>query len=207
MPNETSQGKFLFDGILSLCHVKGTEMNDRKQERWDALDSQGRLLGFDLIRGQSIPPGVFHAIVEVYTVTPKREILVTRRGNKTLWPFCWEVTTGAVIKGERPEAGARRELWEETGLRAERTCLVHVYRILDRHEIYFGYVFFANLDDLPVRLQAGETTDYRLLPYLAFKQFLRTDQFAAPLRDRFLANEGLFDRMILATNWDKMGSD
>lgn len=168
-------------------------------ERWDALDRQGRPLGFDLIRGGDIPAGVYHAVAELYTLTTNKEILVTRRGNKALWPFCWEITAGAVIKGEEPEEGAIRELEEETGLLAEKAALVPVYRIPHGHEIYYGYLFPADRDDLPVRLQAGETTAYRFLPYQEFKQFVRTQQFAAPLRERFLAYESRFDRMILGS--------
>ena len=176
-------------------------------EHWDALDRQGRRLGFDLTRGQDIPPGVFHAIAELYTITAKREILVTRRGNKALWPFCWEITTGAVVKGETPEAGAVRELKEETGIEVEEGDLVPVYRLLHRHEIYCAYAVFVSEEHPEVKLQSEETTDYRFLPYLDFKKFLRSDQFAAPLRERFLSYESRFDQVILGTRQDKIRRD
>ena len=185
----------------------GKEKGTNLVERWDALDRQGRLLGFDLIRGRDIPAGIFHAIAEIYTVTSKKEILVTRRGKKTLWPFCWEVTTGAVVRGETPEMGAVRELEEETGLKLKQESMVPVYRILHRNEIYFGYLIFTGRDGPPVRLQAGETSAYRYLPYLEFKQLVRSDQFAAPLAERFLAHEATFDRMILGPHWGKIRKD
>ena len=192
--------------ILFLYHSQGQDMDENKQEtievaeRWDALDHEGRLLGFDLIRGRTIPSGVFHAIAEIYTVTPERKVLVTRRGNKTLWPYCWEITTGAVVKGETPEAGACRELEEETGLLVEQARLIPVYQILHRHEIYYGYLYFTDLTHPSVRLQAGETTDYRFLPYPEFKAFVKSDFFAAPLRERFLAHQEHFDRVIQDTD-------
>lgn len=35
------------------------------REVWDAYDVQGNLLGFDLYRGEPIPEGVYHLVVEI----------------------------------------------------------------------------------------------------------------------------------------------
>ena len=36
-------------------------------------------------------------------------------------PHVWQCPQGGIDKGEKPKAAARRELFEETGLRAEKT--------------------------------------------------------------------------------------
>ncbi len=38
--------------------------------------------------------------------------------------------------------------------------------------------------------------DYQLLPYEEFKQFVRTEEFTAPVRERFFDHQALFDRLM-----------
>lgn len=56
------------------------------EELWDAYDENEKLLGFDLKRSQakSLPDGVYHVIVNVYTMTKDGKLLTTERSrNKT----------------------------------------------------------------------------------------------------------------------------
>ena len=53
-------------------------------------------------------------------------------------PGCWVVPGGEIDPGEAPEAGARRELLEETGYRAGPLVLAHE-RTLHRPEGYGEY--------------------------------------------------------------------
>ncbi len=48
-------------------------------ELFDALDFEGNALGYDLIRGQKIPKGVYHRIVCIYSINPEGKILLTLR--------------------------------------------------------------------------------------------------------------------------------
>lgn len=176
-------------------------------ECWDALDREGRPLGFDLTRGSAIPPDVFHAIVEVYTVEGDGKFLVTRRGPKRLWPGQWEVTAGAVVRGESPAEGACRELEEETGLAVTPEKLTPFYRILDRQEIYHGFFFLMDQKGPPVRLLAGETVDSLWLAYPDFKRLIRSDAFVGPQALRFLAHESVLERLLRERTCGKMGID
>ena len=80
------------------------------RELWDAYDREGRPLGFDLVRGELMPEGVWHMVVEIYAATPDGRLLVTRRHPDKSWGLYWEVTGGSVVKGETPAQGAVREL-------------------------------------------------------------------------------------------------
>ena len=56
-------------------------------------------------------------------------------------PGCWVIPGGETDPGEAPEAGARRELLEETGYRAGPLVLAHE-RTLHRPEGYGEYQYY-----------------------------------------------------------------
>ena len=89
------------------------------EELWDAYDENEKLLGFDLKRSQakSLPDGVYHVIVNVYTMTKDGKLLTTERSRNKTYPLKWEVTGGSILKGETAAEGAVRELFEETGIK------------------------------------------------------------------------------------------
>ena len=63
------------------------------EELWDAYDENEKLLGFDLKRSQakSLPDGVYHVIVNVYTMTKDGKLLTTERSRNKTYPLKWEV--------------------------------------------------------------------------------------------------------------------
>ncbi|HUQ19177.1 MAG TPA: ATPase, T2SS/T4P/T4SS family [Gemmatimonadaceae bacterium] len=73
----------------------------------------------------SVIPGV----VDVYVIRPQPDgwkVLVVRRANDTRCPGAWETVHGRIEENERPEAAAKREVREETGLDIERLYNVTV---------------------------------------------------------------------------------
>ena len=169
-----------------------------KQELWDAYDCHGNRLGFDLVRGESLPEGACHLVVEVYTLTEAGEILITQRHPSKPFGLQWEVTGGAVQKGETPLEGAVRELREETGIQAEPESLRPLYVYSPMAEglkmpaVFHCYLLAAGRERPEITLQEGETVSFRFLPYEEFRRFVRTDAFVDTLRDRFLR----FDEQI-----------
>lgn len=172
-----------------------------KKELWDAYDREGNPLGFDLIRGEPAPEGAYHLVVEVLAVTHDGQVLVTKRHPDKPWGGYWEYTGGSVLKGETPEVGALRELREETGVAVPAEALHPVYTdarpgIDGYSTIYHSFLVFFDPADQTIRLQEGETVDYRFLPYEEFKRFLLTDECVQPIRRRFLDHQAAFDRLI-----------
>lgn len=169
------------------------------REIWDAYDKDGNKLGFDQYRDEPIPEGVYHIVVEIYTITENNEVLITQRHPNKPWALKWEITGGSILKGETPEQGAIRELKEETGIEVTSSNLNFVYSYIykDVPSIYKCYVVFINKEKAKVQLQEGETIDYRYLPYNEFKQFIRTDDYVDSIRERFCVHERLFDDIIL----------
>ena len=176
------------------------------KELWDAYDRDGNPLGFDLVRGEPLPEGAYHLVVEVLAVTNDGQVLLTKRHPDKAWGGCWEYTGGSVVKGETPVQGALRELREETGIAVSPEDLHPVY--VDTwpetagmgagSSIYHSFVTFFDPAEQTIRLQEGETVDYKLLPYESFKQFLLEDRFVDVVRRRFLDRREDFDRIITA---------
>lgn len=168
-------------------------------EFWDAYDENEKLLGYSVPRSmaKSLPEGVFHVVVMVYTLTDKGRVLVTQRARNKTYPLKWEVTGGSILTGESPMTGAARELHEETGIVQKPEALITLYSFVDyeRHAIYHSYMHMVP-DDIHVTLQEGETRDYMFLPYDEFVELVKSERFVASERRRFLQNEKTIDIKI-----------
>ncbi len=169
-------------------------------EIWDAYDSNSNKLGYDLYRDEAylIPNGVYHIVVEIYTVTKDKEILITQRHSKKTHPLKWEITGGSILKGETPEKGALRELKEETGILAQESDLRFVYSCIieGTPSIYYCYLIVIDKDNTRIELQDEETVDYRYMAYDEFKQFIQTEEYVDTERNRFNIYEEQFDNII-----------
>jgi len=168
------------------------------KELWDACDREGNPLGFDLVRNEPIPEGVYHLVVEILALTADGQALITQRHPDKKWGGYWEYTGGAVVKGETPVQGALRELREETGLvvAAQDLHPVYVDAQFSPDTIYHSFVVFFDPAEQTIRLQEGETAAYDLLPYDEFRQAIAEERFAEPVRRRFLDHRADYDRMI-----------
>lgn len=153
-------------------------------ELWDAYKEDGTLAGVDLVRGEKIPDGLKHAVVEVLVKHKNGNILLTKRDyNKPGFPGLWESGAGgSVIKGEEFEPAARRELFEETGIQAEE--LKQIYYLVTKHAIHIGYVTTVDIPPSSIVLQEGETIDYRWMSVHEFKKFMMSREFVPTLRER-----------------------
>jgi dATP pyrophosphohydrolase len=115
-------------------------------------------------------PRLDAALIEVYIFrrrARRTEFLALRRRPGGALPGVWQPVTGRLRRGERAEAGARREVREETGLVPTRLWrLESVTSFYDpgRDAIRFVSLFVAEVAaDAVVRLSA-EHTAHRFLP-------------------------------------------
>ncbi len=131
-------------------------------ERWDAYLSDGTKAGCDLVRGGENPKHYYHLVAEVLVRHKDGTYLVmTRDPEKKNHGGMLEASAGgAVRKGETSETGARRELFEETGIRAETLTLFRRWSE-PWYPLLFDY--YLTETDAPkgsVTLQEGETVAY-----------------------------------------------
>ena len=148
---------------------------------------------------KSLPEGVYHVVVMVYTITKDGMVLTTQRSRNKTYPLKWEVTGGSIISGETSREGAARELYEETGISRKPEELIPLYECTDhnRHCIYHGYLNLCDKEEHIV-LQPGETMDYMYVPYNEFFDFVMSERFVPSEQRRFVQNEEQIKRGIMA---------
>lgn len=88
--------------------------------------------------------------IDVYVIRPQADgwrVLVMQRANDTRCPGAWETVHGRLEQDEEPEAGAIRELMEETGLAADRLYVVttqpYFIRAMKSVQLSIGFAAFV----------------------------------------------------------------
>lgn len=149
-----------------------------KSEIWDGIYADGTKANIDLVRGDRIPDGIYHGVCAALVMHIDGTYLLMRRDDrKDTYPGYYEATAGgSMLKGETPDEGMRRELFEETGiipreLRFLKTIVSH-----QKQTIYYTYLGITDCKKDAITLQEGETTDYIWMQRDEFAQFLRSDR-------------------------------
>lgn len=132
-------------------------------ELWDAYDKNfNRIEGVTLTRGEKINDGIFHLVCDVIVRHTDGDYLIMQRDWRKHYGGMWEATAGgSAFIGESPLQCAVRELFEETGIHAD--TLTEIGRVVDKkcHSAYVEYIFVTDCDKNSVKLQEGETSDFR----------------------------------------------
>lgn len=154
-----------------------------KKEKWDLYNSEYRRVG-TMYRGEKVPVGLYHLAVEVIPTDMKGHLLVTKRSyEKRRGAGMMEFPAGSVISGEDPTAAAARELYEETGLRAENLVKLQRKKIYGDGKEGSGMIRLTYLAIIPdllnatVTLQEGETIGYRIITFQEWVQMLLEGSF------------------------------
>ncbi len=89
--------------------------------------------------------------------------LLSRHRERTTW----EIPGGHIEQGETAPEAARRELWEETGVRDADIRQVCVYAVNRNGIPTYGMLFFAEAHDMGTIPQESEIADARLFDRLS----------------------------------------
>ena len=130
-------------------------------ELWDAYDKDlNRSDGAALNRGNPIPEGLFHLVCDVLVQHTDGSYLLMQRDRRKTFGGMWEATAGgSALRGESPMDCAIRELYEETGIRADQ--LIEVGRVRGRDAVYVEYLCVTAWEKDKITLQDGETIAYK----------------------------------------------
>ena len=156
-------------------------------EIWDAYYADGSLAGRDLVRGEPIPADLRHLVSEVLVRHVDGDYLLMQRDYaKPAYGGYFEATAGgSALKGEDAVTSARRELYEETGIRAD--ALTEIGRTVSHDTIYVNFLCVTDCDKRAITLRAGETVAYKWMNEDEFTAFLQSDRVIAVHKERYAA--------------------
>ena len=164
-------------------------------ELFDACDIHGNLLGFDIVRGDEIPKGVYHRIVCIYTINQEGKILLTLRHPEKTFGNLWEITAGSVVKGEDKHRAAQRELYEETGIDVSLSRLHWLMDHAEDYSIWSSYILFLNHEPT-IRYQDKETTSHRWISMDDLESEMNETTFPIHLISRFNKQKELVKKFM-----------
>lgn len=134
-------------------------LQSKADELWDVYDENRQLTGRVHRRGDRMPEGDYHLVVDIWIRNSEGKFLITKRSPNKGYPNMWEMTGGSALAGDSSLEAAVREVQEETGLvlPPENGRLVWQYR---RHDSFKDvWLFDYDFDLAQVVLQEGETCD------------------------------------------------
>ena len=132
-----------------------------------------------------MPEGLYHLVCEIIVEHRDSSILAMQR-----YPLISQTTRGVgddrrrfCPEGEDPLTCARRELYEETGLRVESLLELLGREVSDpAHSIFYMYRADVDCVKNSISLQAGETMGHRWIPPGEFPAFVQQDMIPSQRR-------------------------
>ena len=136
-------------------------------EIWDLYDRDGNVTGETWERKPGncyeIPEGRYHLVSDILVCHKDGTyLLCLRHPGKDVYPGFWEASAGGSGQsGETPEECAKRELFEETGIKADSFELINKTFRDHSHSLVYSYVTYTDCDKDSIVLQEEETVDYK----------------------------------------------
>lgn len=166
----------------------------------DIYDSDRQLTGRVHRRGSRWGEGEYGLVVCVWIYDGNGNLLLTRRAKGKSFAGTWENSGGAAKAGETSRQAIARELFEETGIRADEEEFEYLCSDQDKHTFYDFYCLKRTTPVSEIVLLPGETDDvvwasfdkvHRLIAerkicHIIAGQFLRQEQM---LKDRQRAQD------------------
>ncbi|NMC36339.1 NUDIX domain-containing protein [Candidatus Beckwithbacteria bacterium] len=143
-------------------------------------------------RKQAQQQGLWHRIVCVYIVNSKGEIYIQKRGSQVdLYPNVWDHSSaGHVDSGEDVVIAAKRELFEELGIKAKKLTQIAYYkrqsqykdRVLNRYWYLYEYRY-----DGPIKLQKSEISEGKFVSPTWLKKDIKDypDKYTGGCKETF----------------------
>lgn len=158
----------------------------RGAELWDLLDEDGMPVGATHVRGEKLPHGAYHRVVEIFTMNSKGELLITKRApEKKPYPNMWEITGGAVVAGEDSLDAARRELREETGIEVANRELNLILTHKGNSAFVDIYIAHKDIPAEKLTMQPDETSAAKWVKLSEFERMIGDGLVPAPVCRRY----------------------
>lgn len=164
------------------------------RERWELYDEEDKPTGEVIYRGERIPKGRFHRVVEAWLRTEDGNFILQKRSKKKKnYPGFWSCTAcGSVQEGEGPEEAMIREMEEEMGiiLTREELKLDRVISEFPAH--YYIYKVEKDVKEEDIVMDPEEVEDFI---------FLTADQLPRWIEEKNMTKLAYYEDFF--ENWAK----
>ncbi len=155
----------------------------------DIYDENRNLTGRVHQRGTPWKPGEYGLVVCVWVYDGLGHLLLTRRAKEKSFAGTWENSGGAVKAGETSRRAIARELFEETGIRAEPEEFEYLDTDRDRNVFYDHYCIQRRVRLKDIVLLPGETDDVMWASFGKIHWMIRTGKICRIIANQFLRQE------------------
>ena len=155
----------------------------------DIYDKNRRLTGRVHLRGTPWQAGEYGLVVCVWVYDDAGRLLLTRRAPGKSFAGTWENSGGAAQAGETSRQAIARELFEETGIRAEEQEFKLLASGRDRNAFYDFYYLKRNVPLENIVLLPGETDDAKWVTFEEVHEMIRQKQICRIISRQFLRQE------------------
>ena len=155
----------------------------------DIYDENRNLTGKLHRRGTPWKPGEYGLTVCVWVYDGSGHFLLTRRAKGKSFQGTWENTGGAAQAGETSRQAVARELFEETGIRAEEGEFELLGSDLDRNIFYDHYCLHRAVSLKDIVLQPGETDAVMWASFGKVHWMMRTGRICKIIAGQFRRQE------------------
>lgn len=148
-------------------------------EKWDIMDESGRLTGKQTVRGAAVlGSGEYHLVVHIWIMSSDGRLLIQRRSKrKKFMPGEWAATGGAAVAGETSLSAARRELYEELGIRTAKSSFEFITRFKRKNSFVDLWAVKCDLPIKKLRLQRSEVAAAKWISVDELKQMLSAKKY------------------------------
>ena len=155
----------------------------------DVYDENRNLTGRVHKRGTPWGAGEYGLVVCVWVYDGRGHILLTRRAKGKSFAGTWENSGGAAKAGETSRQAIARELFEETGIRAEEGEFELLGSDRDRNTFYDFYCLKRTVDLKDIVLLPGETDDVQWASFGKIHWMIRTRKICRIIAHQFHRQE------------------
>jgi len=140
-------------------------------------------------RGGSWKPGEYGLVVCVWVYDGKGKVLLTRRAKGKSFAGTWENSGGAAQAGESSRQAIARELFEETGIRAEESEFQLIGQGKDGHTFYDFYCLHRQTPLEEIVLLPGETDGVKWATFQEVHAMIRRREICRIIAGQFIRQE------------------
>ena len=155
----------------------------------DIYDANRQLTGRVHRRGTPWKDGEYGLVVCVWVYDGAGNLLLTRRAKGKSFAGTWENSGGAARAGETSRQAIARELFEETGIRAEEGEFQLIDTDMDNHTIYDFYCLRRKVPLQSIVLQPGETDGVKWASFSQVHAMIRRREICRIIAHQFLRQE------------------